>query len=81
MCNYRLGYLFNIRMCVALNGVITTLFTILHIVYVGSAFSVTASAIYSGDKITVTYEAPAGAVCTCQLDSGSPVPCKNYLCM
>ena len=64
-------------MCVALNGV--KLFIILHIVYVASGFSVTASAIYSGDKITVSYEASAGAVCTCQLDSGSPVSCKNYL--
>ena len=49
----------------------------MYIVYVGS---VGASAIYSGDKIVVSYEAFAGAVCTCQLDSGSPVPCKNYLC-
>ena len=68
-------------MCVALNGLRNYVLhsIILHIVYVGSAFSVTASAIYSGDKITVTYETSAGAMCTCQLDSGSPVSCKNYL--
>ena len=80
LCNI-IPAIFLIHECVALNGVITTLFIILYIVYVGDEFSVTASAIYSGDKITVTYDTSAGAVCTCQLDSGAPVPCKNYLCM
>ena len=52
-------------------------YTLYYTVCIGS---VTASAIYSGDKIIVSYEASAGAMCTCQLDSGSPVSCKNYLC-
>ena len=52
----------------------------LHIVYIaGGGFSVIASATYSGNKITVSYEVSGADMCTCQLDSGSPEPCKNYL--
>ena len=54
-----------------------TLYYTAYCLCIGDEFSVKASAIYSGDKITVTYDASAGAVCTCQLDSGSPVSCKN----
>ena len=42
-------------------------------------FGVEASATYSGDTITVNYDVTAPATCTCQLDSGTPVACKNCL--
>ena len=59
----------------------TKLFHSLLYVYIAGGFSIRANATYSGDKITVSLETSPGAMCTCQLDSGSPVPCKNYLCM
>lgn len=42
-------------------------------------FGVVASATYSGDVITVFYNVTDPATCTCQLDSGTPVACKNCL--
>ena len=47
-------------------------------VYIAAAgFSLTATAIYSGSTITVTYDASGPAMCTCQLNSMAPVPCKS----
>ena len=65
-------------MCVALNRLLHSL-CILHCLYIAGGFSVRASATYSGDIITVSYEVSAAAMCTCQLDLWSPEPCKNYL--
>ena len=40
-------------------------------------FSLSATATYSDTTITVTYEVSSAAMCTCQLDSMTPVPCKS----
>ena len=53
--------------------------TLCYIIHIAGGFGVRASATYSGGKISVSYEAAGGAVCTCQLDSGSPESCKNYV--
>ena len=39
--------------------------------------NVSTSAVYSGNRITVIYYVNDNANCTCQLDSGTPVNCKN----
>ena len=41
-------------------------------------FGVVAMATYSGNSITVVYNVTDVATCTCQLDLGTPVPCKPY---
>ena len=47
-------------------------------VYIAATvFSVTATATYSGTTITVTYDVSRPAMCTCQLNSMTPVPCKS----
>ena len=42
-----------------------------------TVFSVTATATYSGTTITVTYDVSGPAMCTCQLNSMTPVACKS----
>ena len=40
-------------------------------------FSLNATATYSGNTITVTYEVSSAAMCTCQLNQMAAVPCKS----
>ena len=71
-------------MCVALNRCYSYfIIQLMYAIFIASAgvFSVRATATYSGNKITVSYDVSAAAVCTCQLDSGTPEPCKRITCV
>ena len=71
-------------MCVALNRCYSCfIIQLMHAIFIAPAgeFSVRATATYSGNKITVSYNVSAVAMCTCQLDSATPEPCKRITCV
>ena len=48
------------------------------LVYFYLAYIFSASGAVLGSKVTVFYNVSQSSMCTCQLDSEAPVPCKTF---